>query len=154
MKRISAAVLICIFLTSFADGRANSRPFVSVNGPIHLGEFLAIQVEAGDKPVTYCERLLITVKTDAGIEDAPRGFDVEYLDNGKWILDTSGIPDVNPMYNMVHLPSGGVKRYRLRIFEPGVYRFRLRYTASHESGCPLTKAASKSVLSDPMEIKR
>ena len=107
VKLTKAAVLICVALTSFAEGRPHRGPTINVEGTAHLREFLAIRVGGSEKPVTFCERVLIPVKTDAGIEDAPRAFDVEYLDNPD--------PGVLVSYEMTcHLKKAGlVTEYRI-----------------------------------------
>jgi hypothetical protein len=141
-----------IFVGAGAAPQHSSRPRVELVDAVHTHQPFTVRIVSGMKPVAFCLRLNVSIRTANGLEDAPRPVDIEAFDaiKKKWFLDTSNVPDIGIAFSPVVLQPNQSRTFRLLVDSAGDYRFKLRYTEDVlQPSCPLGKnhktAASPTV---------
>jgi hypothetical protein len=155
--RINSLLLLLFLLGTASEfSQGNRHPRVEIPGEVRSKEPFVVQIVSGERPITFCQRINVSIPTPSGIEDAPRPVDVEKLDtNKRWVAYTANLPDIGVAFSAVSVGPHQHRNFLYRVESPGDYRFTLRYLEANEpTTCPNPGKSQKKVFSQTLHVRQ
>jgi hypothetical protein len=154
-----ALALLLLFFSSTGSlgSQRHPNPSVEVDGEVRSKETFVVRIVAGGEPITFCQRLNVTVRTPKGLESAPRVVEVEKFDphKKKWFTYTANLPDIGLAFSPASLKPQESHESKVQVESPADYRLKLTYLEGDlKPNCPELGKRQKRAVSQVIHVRQ